>query len=98
MAKILILYHSRLGSVEQLTHLIARGVNAIDGMEAIIRTVPNISANTQSSEQVVPEAGAPYATLDDLKSCDGLILGSPTRFGHDVAIISSRHALSRPPI
>lgn len=82
MAKILILYHSRLGSVEQLTHLIARGVNAIDGMEAIIRTVPNISANTQSSEQVVPEAGAPYATLDDLKSCDGLILGSPTRFGN----------------
>ena len=82
MAKILILYHSRLGSVEQLTHLIARGVNAIDGIEAIIRTVPNISANTQSSEQVVPEAGAPYATLDDLKSCDGLILGSPTRFGN----------------
>jgi len=30
MAKILILYHSRLGSVEQLTHLIARGVNAIE--------------------------------------------------------------------
>ena len=82
MLKILVLYHSRLGSVEKIANLIARGVNAIDGVEALIRTVPNISANTHSSEAAVPELGAPYATLDDLKSCDGLILGSPTRFGN----------------
>ena len=82
MAKILVLYHSRLGSVEKIANLIARGVNAIDGVEAAIRTVPNISANTQSSESSVPDTGAPYVTLDDLKNCDGLILGSPTRFGN----------------
>jgi NAD(P)H dehydrogenase (quinone) len=33
----------------------------------------------------VPEAGAPWATLDDLRRCDGLLLGSPTRFGNMAA-------------
>ena len=82
MAKILVLYHSRLGSVEKLASLIARGVNSVDSVEAIVRTVPNISANTATNEKAVPDAGAPYASLDDLKNCDGLILGSPTRFGN----------------
>lgn len=82
MTKILILYHSRLGSVEKLATLIACGVEATDGVEAIIRTVPNISANTEKDEQIVPESGAPYASLEDLKKCDGLLLGSPTRFGN----------------
>src|SRR5262249_41530472 len=33
----------------------------------------------------VPEQGAPYATLQDLRECAGLILGSPTRFGNMAA-------------
>ena len=82
MAKILVLYHSRLGSVEKLATLIARGINSVEGAEAVLRTVPNISANTEISERAVPESGAPYASLDDLKKCDGLVLGSPTRFGN----------------
>lgn len=82
MAKILVLYHSRLGSVEKLATLIARGINSVEGAEAVLRTVPNISANTEISERAVPESGAPYASLDDLKNCDGLVLGSPTRFGN----------------
>lgn len=82
MTKILVLYHSRLGSVEKLASLIARGVESIENCEAIIRTVPNVSTAIEADEGSVPESGAPYATLDDLKICDGLILGSPTRFGN----------------
>jgi NAD(P)H dehydrogenase (quinone) len=82
MVKILVLYHSRLGSVEKLTTLIARGVESVDGVEAIIRTVPNISINTEADERPVPESGAPYVDLEDLKECAGLIIGSPTRFGN----------------
>ena len=33
----------------------------------------------------IPDAGPPYASLDDLKACDGLLLGSPTRFGNMAA-------------
>ncbi len=82
MTKILVLYHSRLGSVEKLASLIARGVESIEGCEAVIRTVPNVSVTIEADENPIPESGAPYATLDDLKSCGGLILGSPTRFGN----------------
>ena len=33
----------------------------------------------------MPDQGAPYASLEDLRSCDGLLLGSPTRFGNMAA-------------
>ncbi|MGH1427213.1 MAG: NAD(P)H:quinone oxidoreductase [Arenicella sp.] len=82
MIKILVLYHSRLGSVEKLASLIARGVESVEGVEAVIRTVPNVSSNTEADESSIPESGAPYASLDDLKNCDGLLMGSPTRFGN----------------
>jgi len=64
---------------------IARGIESIEGIEARIRTVPAVSPNTEASEPEVPESGAPYVTLDDLKDCAGLALGSPTRFGNMAA-------------
>ncbi len=40
---------------------------------------------TDPQAEPVPARGAPYATLDDLKDCAGLALGSPTRFGNMAA-------------
>lgn len=85
MTKILVLYYSRHGSVKQMAQYIARGIESIPGVEARIRTVPSVSPNTEASEPNIPESGAIYATLDDLKDCDGLALGSPTRFGNMAA-------------
>ena len=85
MPNILVLYYSRYGAVKQMAQHIARGVESVPGMEAIIRTVPAVSPNTEATEPAVPESGAPYATLDDLKNCAGLALGSPTRFGNMAA-------------
>jgi len=85
MTKILVLYYSRYGSVKQMAQYIARGIESVPGVEARIRTVPSVSSNTETTEPHIPESGAPYATLDDLKECDGLALGSPTRFGNMAA-------------
>jgi NAD(P)H dehydrogenase (quinone) len=85
MTKILVLYYSRHGSVKQMAHYIARGIESVSGVEARVRTVPPVSPVTEASEPSIPEAGALYATLDDLKECDGLALGSPTRFGNMAA-------------
>jgi len=85
MTNILIIYYSRQGKTRQMANLIARGVEEVAGAEAIIRTVPDISANCESTEPAVPDQGAPYVTLDDLRDCDGLIIGSPTRFGNMAA-------------
>jgi NAD(P)H dehydrogenase (quinone) len=47
--------------------------------------VPPVSAESERAVKAVPDAGAPYATLEDLRRCDGLLLGSPTRFGNMAA-------------
>jgi NAD(P)H dehydrogenase (quinone) len=85
MARILILYYSRYGATADMARQIARGVEEINGAEAVLRTVPAVSTVCEATEEAIPEQGAPYATLEDLKACDGLALGSPTRFGNMAA-------------
>lgn len=85
MTKILILYYSRHGTTAEMANHIARGVEAQNGAEALLRTVPEISSVCEKTAPAIPEHGAIYATLDDLKLCDGLALGSPTHFGNMAA-------------
>ena len=82
MVKILVLYFSRHGNTRKMAELIARGVEEVPGAEAIIRTVPNLSPQCEATEPDIPNEGPPYATNQDLETCDGLALGSPTRFGN----------------
>lgn len=82
---VLVLYYSRTGSVQQLAQYIARGVEHVDGIEARMRTVPPVSTTCEAVDNPIPEEGAPYVSLDDLRDCAGLALGSPTRFGNMAA-------------
>lgn len=79
---ILILYYSRSGGTKNLALHIARGVDQIDGIKPIIRTVPELSTTIESTAPPVPEEGAVYCTKEELTQCSGLALGSPTRFGN----------------
>ncbi len=85
MKNVLVLYYSRHGATAEMARLIARGAESIQGVEAIIRTVPEVSATCESTQPSVPDEGAPYVTLDELKQADALALGSPTRFGNMAA-------------
>ncbi len=85
MSEILILYYSRYGAVREMAQQIAQGVDGVKDMAARLRTVPPVAPETEKAKPPVPAEGAPYATLDDLKECAGLILGSPTRFGNMAA-------------
>ena len=85
MTEILVLYYSAGGSVREMAHLVARGVNQVAGAAARLRTVPPVAPRTQVAEPPVPDAGAPYVELADLEQCAGLALGSPTRFGNMAA-------------
>ncbi|MCK9605431.1 MAG: NAD(P)H:quinone oxidoreductase [Methylomonas sp.] len=85
MAKILIIFYSRNGSTFKMARLIARGVESVPGAEALLRTVPEVSAVCEKVADSIPASGAPYATLHELESCDGLALGSPTHFGNMAA-------------
>jgi NAD(P)H dehydrogenase (quinone) len=85
MTEILIVYYSRNGATRELARQVARGVESVSGCTATLRTVPAVSAENERPVKAVPDSGAPFATLDDLRRCDGLLLGSPTRFGNMAA-------------
>jgi NAD(P)H dehydrogenase (quinone) len=81
---VLVLYYSRHGSTREMARQIARGIEKA-GLEARLRTVPDITTVCESTAPSIPEQGDLYCTLDDLKNCSGLALGSPTRFGNMAA-------------
>ncbi len=83
--KILVLYYSQHGGTQNLARQIARGVESVAGCEAVLRTVPKVSAVCEAVEADIPAEGAPYCSAEDLKTCAALALGSPTRFGNMAA-------------
>ena len=66
---------------------VARGVERAEGGRARVRTVPALSPLCEAVEPAIPSRGPPYAQLSDLAECEGLVLGSPTRFGNMAAAL-----------
>lgn len=86
MTDILVLYYSRTGATAELARQVCRGVESVHGMRARLRTVPPVTTViAHTLEPEVPHAGPPYASVEDLRECAGLVLGSPTRFGNMAA-------------
>lgn len=76
--KILIVYYSKHGNSAKMANLIARGIESQENTSAIIRSV-------KASGDEDFECLDPIVDLSDLNDCDGLILGSPARFGNMAA-------------
>lgn len=85
MSYILVLYYSRYGSVKKMAEQVARGVKLSKGIDVKVRTVPSVSTVCEATASEVPDKGDLYASIDDLKNCAGLVLGTPTRFGNMAA-------------
>jgi NAD(P)H dehydrogenase (quinone) len=83
--EILVLYYSRHSHVALMAQKIARGIEEVPNCQARIRTVPAVSQVCEATAPEIPEAGPPYVSLEDLQSCAGLALGSPTHFGNMAA-------------
>lgn len=85
MIDILVLYYSRTGHVKSMAEHIARGIEKVADCQAMIRTVPSVSFVSEATESEIPDEGHLYVSSEDLTSCSGLVLGSPTRFGNMAA-------------
>jgi len=81
---VLVLYYSHHGATRTMAQQIALGIEQ-SGIEARLRTVPNVSANCEATAPDIPEQGSLYCSEQDLANCSGLALGSPTRFGNMAA-------------
>jgi NAD(P)H dehydrogenase (quinone) len=82
-ARVLVLYYSRTGCVAELARHVARGVEAA-GARAVVRTVAPLGSGAEATRKT-HEQGPPFAEPADLRNCDALLLGSPTRFGNMAA-------------
>jgi NAD(P)H dehydrogenase (quinone) len=85
MIEVLVVYYSRDGATAELARQACRGIESVADASATLRTVAPISARDEGPPRPVPEQGPPYATLEELRRADALMLGSPTRFGNMAA-------------
>ena len=82
-ARLLVLYHSSYGHTETLAYAVAHGVRAVEGVHVSVKRVPELMP-----EDVMRAAGmkldqlAPIADPQELPNYDGIIFGTPTRFGN----------------
>jgi NAD(P)H dehydrogenase (quinone) len=85
-ARLLVLYHSSYGHTETLAYAMAHGVRAVDSVQVAVKRVPELMP-----EEVMRAAGmkvdqpAPVADPQELAEYDGIIVGTPTRFGNMTA-------------
>ena len=89
MAKILVLYYSSYGHVEQMAEAQAQGARET-GAEVAMKRVPETVP-----EEIARKSGfkldqkAPVATVNELPQYDGIIFGTPTRYGNMTAQMKS---------
>jgi NAD(P)H dehydrogenase (quinone) len=82
MTKVLVLYYSMYGHIEEMAYAVAEGARSVEGVEAVVKRVPELVPR-----EVAEKAGAkldqpaPIAEPNELADYDALIIGVPTRYG-----------------
>jgi len=83
MSKILVVYHSSYGHIETLASAIAEGAQSIDGTEVAIKRVPELMSEDQmAGAGMKTDQAAEQVSPEELADYDGIIFGTPTRFGN----------------
>ncbi len=90
--KILIVYYTMYGHVLKMARAVAEGAESITGAEVSLRRVgdfPEVTEKIEADEYARPvlaeQKDIPVCTPADLKQADGIIFGTPTRYGTMIA-------------
>ena len=90
--KVLIVYYSLYGHTLQLARAVEAGARSVEGVEVVLRRVQEFevvekaTADNEAIRQVrEQQQDIPVCTVDDLREADGVIWGSPTRYGNMTA-------------
>src|SRR5215813_9876519 len=85
MAKVLVLYYSSYGHIEQMANAVAEGARQA-GADVVVKRVPELVP-----EEIARKSGfkldqkAPVATIEELPTYDAIIFGTGTRYGNMTA-------------
>ena len=86
MAKVLVLYYSSYGHIEQMAEAVAEGVRSVKGAEVTIKRVPELMPEEAARRAHMKlDQKAPIAAVEELPNYDAIIFGTPTRFGNMAA-------------
>lgn len=87
--KILVVYYSMYGHVLRLAEAVSEGVRSVPGAEVLLRRVPELPFNEaklqeskHAQEVLARQQAIPWCSLEDLQTADGVLFGTPTRFGN----------------
>jgi NAD(P)H dehydrogenase (quinone) len=82
MAKVLVLYYSSYGHIEQMAHAAAEGARAAGASVEVKRVPETVPAEIAQKMGFKLDQKAPVATPEELANYDAIIFGTPTRFGN----------------
>jgi NAD(P)H dehydrogenase (quinone) len=86
MTKVLVLYYSSYGHIEQMAKAAAEGVAKVSGATAVVKRVPEtVPLEVAKQMHFKLDQAAPIATVDELADYDAIIFGTPTRYGNMAA-------------
>lgn len=85
--KILVIFYSMYGHTYRMAEAVAEGAREVPGSEVALKRVPEtvpqeILAKSGALEAQKQFAHIPIVELDELATADGILFGTPTRFGH----------------
>jgi len=90
--KVLTVYYSMYGHTMQMAQAVHEGVGSVPGIEPALRRVEEFAAvnkiiagNDFARKIREQQEKVPVCTIDDLRQADGVIFGSPTRYGNMTA-------------
>ena len=81
MSKVLVLYYSSYGHIEQMAQAVAEGARETGATVDVKRVPETAPLEVAKAAQFKLDQEAPIATVQDLADYDAVILGMPTRFG-----------------
>jgi len=86
MKKLLVLYYSSYGHIETMAQAVAEGAGKIPGVDVSLKRVPEtLSSEIAEKAGIKMQQAGDEASVAELADYDGIIFGTPTRFGNMAA-------------
>ncbi len=81
MTKVLVLYYSTYGHIEQMAAAVAEGARAAGAEVDVMRVPETVPEEIARNAHFKLDQAAPVARVADLENYDAIVIGTGTRFG-----------------